>query len=164
MMNPLLRWLIERYRHLHGNHPDLKTQEDLYASMSDKESLMEPVHDDAGTRTRSIHVIGSLASSDGVAWDEDKLDYEDENQVTTSITYREARRCDCGAALGYTQGAQLLGTCMICGIVVCSQEECHAYCSVCGILICRSHAFRYEECIFCSRHRMNQWWHWFWRY
>ena len=114
-MNIMRRLVLDMFFRLRSSRSELDKQEDIYTSMIEKEELLTPVRNDQGFRKRIVHVVGSLVSSDGVAWDEEELSYEDEDGIETEVIHREARRCSCGAALGYSKGADLLGTCRVCG-------------------------------------------------
>lgn len=113
-----------------------------------------------GFRQETIHVIGPPASSDGRAYFEDHSSYVDENQVQTSVDYREVRRCDCGAILGRENPA--LGTCRVCARVLCSKEGCARRCERCGSMVCVRHAVKLGEKTFCWRCRWHgrwlKWW------
>ena len=124
------------------------------------EEMLSAFREGGRGRTRDVHVIGPLASSDGLTWDEDEFDYTEDGRVITTVKYNDVRRCDCGAVLCY--GNQALGTCRVCSRVVCKDENCGSRCEHCGDLVCGRHAVRIGGHNFCSRHRMHGYWLAFW--
>lgn len=157
MMAVLFRRAVALARRRTRSH---RWQEELYDSMADKDELLEPFQEGTGHRQREVHVIGPTASSDGIGWDQELVEYMDDQRVQTSVTYRQARRCDCGAVLAYDNS--VLGTCRACSRVVCKQEGCAARCERCGVLVCARHAVRIREHTFCPRHRFYGLWLCFW--
>ena len=126
----------------------------------DRENALDGVRVRGGTRTREIYVIGPRASSDGIGWDDDRIEYVDERNVARIRHFKGMRLCDCGAVLAF--GNTLLGTCLLCGRCVCSREGCSARCSRCGALVCQRHAAKFGERVFCLRHSWLGWWLRFW--
>jgi len=137
-----------------------RLQEDMYESGSSKDELLEPLREGTGTLRREVHVIGPRASSDGVGWDKERVEYVDGKKVTTTVEYSQSRRCDCGAVLAY--GNTVLGTCSVCSRIVCKAEKCAARCDRCGALVCTSHCVHIGEHSFCTRHRAYGLWMRFW--
>jgi hypothetical protein len=128
--------------------------------MAGKDELLEPFREGTGHRMREVHVIGPPASSDGIGWDLEQVDYMEDQRVQTSVKYRQARRCDCGALLDYKNS--VLGTCSLCSRVVCKQEGCSARCERCGVLVCARHVVRIHKHNFCTRHKLYGLWLCFW--
>jgi len=145
---------------LRGNSVSRWRQEDIYESSASKHELVEPLREGTGTRKREVHAIGPWASSDGVGWDKERVEYVDGQRVQTTVEYSQARRCDCGAVLAYQN--YVLGTCRICSRVVCKHEGCAARCDRCGALVCTRHCVHIGEHTFCTRHRAYGLWMRFW--
>lgn len=135
-------------------------QEDLYSGGTDRDEELARVRELGGKRVRTVYVIGSEASSDGVSHDTEEVDYWSEEHVQTKVNYHEMRRCDCGALIAGDNLA--LGTCSICLRVICHAEGCSARCEYCGSLVCKRHSIELNEHTFCSHHRMNGYWLAFW--
>jgi hypothetical protein len=164
-----MRWLLRAIRRLvrwaagagRQTAPPLRQQEDVYQSAGRTEGLRTETGEEGAFRRRVTHVIGPYVSQDGVGWDEEFVQYVDENATENELLLREIRRCSCGAILAYGK-TNLLGTCQICGAVVCTNEGCSARCEYCGSLTCRRHSVRFGKHEFCTRHRALAWWRLFW--
>ena len=143
-----------------GRDLSRRQREDLYASNRGRDDDAAAVHERGGTRTRNVHVIGPPASSDGVGFDQEEVEYMTGEMVQTKVKYDGFRRCDCGAVLGF--GNSVLGTCAVCLRLVCKQEGCSARCERCGALVCARHAACLKKHTFCSRHRAYGLWLMFW--
>lgn len=164
-MGPFLRAIVELFRRVlniarREHLSRRRQQEDLYASSRDREDDAAEVRRRGGTRTRNVHVIGPLASADGVGFDHEEVEYMSGDMVHTKVKYDGFRRCDCGAILAFGNG--VLGTCAVCFRVVCKQEGCSERCGRCGALVCARHAVRLKKHAFCSRHRAYGLWLMFW--
>ncbi len=129
-------------------------QEQLFGSTAGTDALLDAQRDDVRNRERTIQVVGPRASSDGVTWDDEQVEYWHDGRATVTLKHRVARRCDCGALIA--GDTRILGTCSFCSQILCSAEGCGgARCEACGALVCRQHAFAFGDHTFCPRHRLN---------
>lgn len=155
----LLRLLI------FGSSPtedERQRQEDIYSETAERERMRAVSGLSEAYRKRDIHSIGERASEDGVGWEKEEITLFDESGSEIEINHRITHRCDCGVILGYGRETNVLGTCRICGRVVC--EKCLGHCERCGIVVCRRHLVRYGDHTFCIHHRLYAWWRLFWGY
>lgn len=129
-------------------------QEDLYASASDRDALLDADRDDVRNRERTVQVVGPPVSSDGVAWDDEQIEYWHDERATVTLKLRVTRLCDCGAAIaGETR---ILGTCSRCARILCNAEGCSGgRCERCGEILCRRHAHAFGDHTFCPRHLLQ---------
>lgn len=153
----MLQWITDALRR---SRPTRWRQEDLYSGAADKDEELTRVRELGGKRVRTVYVIGSEASMDGVSHDTEVIDYWSDEHVQTKVNYHEIRRCDCGALMAGDNLA--LGTCSVCLSVICHAEGCSARCERCGDLVCKRHSIRLKEHTFCSHHRMSGYWLAFW--
>ncbi len=164
-MNWLINQIVNLLSWMFGGggrqREELRAREGIYNSAQTRETILGNLAETDDVRESVVQTIGPSASSDGTAFSEDKYKYADENGVLTSIRHIGFRRCDCGGLLGH--GNSTIGTCSVCGRVLCNQEGCSAgRCERCGLLICTRHASRQKGHVFCSRCRPVGWWLRFW--
>jgi hypothetical protein len=156
-MNRIIEALSELWLRLgaalHGGDLSRLRQEDIYSSAADRGALLDAGRDDVRNRERSVQVVGPPVSSDGVAWDDEQVEYWRDGKATVTLKHRVARRCDCGAII--SGDAKILGTCSHCSRILCNAEGCSARCQAWGALVCREHAFSFGDHTFCPRHRLN---------
>ena len=137
-----------------------RRQEDLYESGGDREETLSTLRNAEGFRRRTVHVIGPRVSSDAIGYEDEQVQYVDDDNVQTEINYKVSRRCECGALV--THDNWMLGACNICGRALCGAKGCGERCEKCGDLVCRRHTVRFGKHTFCSRHRWYGWWLMFW--
>jgi hypothetical protein len=135
-------------------------QEDLYASGGDREETLSTLRNAEGFRKRTVHMIGPRVSSDAIGYEEEQVQYVDDDNVQTEINYRFSRRCACGNLV--TNDNWILGACNVCGRILCRAKGCGERCEKCGDLVCRRHAVKFGKHTFCSAHSLYGWWLWFW--
>ena len=149
----IIRMLEEPGRRARARDDALLRQEDLYASGVNREALLDAQRDDVRNRERTVHVVGPRASSDGVAWDDEQVEYWHDGRATVTLKHRVTRRCDCGALIA--GDTRILGTCSHCSRILCSADGCSARCESCGALVCKRHALAFGDRTFCPRHRLR---------
>ena len=155
-LGALGRWVVGR---VGARRAGRLRAERLYDGAAEREEFLAHARQHGGTYERTIHVVAPRASMDGVAFEEEEIGY-DEGDVETKVVVHAWRRCDCGAAIGKT--GHLLGTCTICGRVVCTAPGCAARCERCGAVTCRRHSVTHSGRTFCTRHRWLAWWLAYW--
>lgn len=150
----IVRMLGEPGRRWRRREDERLRQDDLYASTANRDALLDAERDDVRNRERTVQVVGPPVSSDGVAWDDEQVEYWHDGRATVTLKHRVARRCDCGALIaGETR---ILGTCSHCSRILCSAQGCGgARCLVCGSMVCPRHAFTSGGHTFCPRHRLQ---------
>lgn len=135
-------------------------EEQVHENTPDRASLLDTLRQHPGSRKQNVHMIGPEISPDGTAWNEEQIEFSDENNVENLVNIKEGGRCSCGTVIGY--GTSLVGFCSVCGRSVCNREGCCETCSQCGALVCQRHAVKYGDHVFCVRHRLLAWWLIFW--
>lgn len=120
----------------------------------------------AGMRATTLRLVGRRATEDGVLFERDHFETEDDDGNAFQADVYDTRICSFGHLLLDPQ-VRPLGFCQICDRCVCSSDGCAAWCCVCGAVCCSIHRATYRPhddrtVTYCIRCRWRHWSRKFW--
>jgi len=116
-----------------------------------------------GTRQTTVRYVGGLASDDGVAFEKEDVQFEEDDGLRT-VEWIGTRFCDCGSIIDGKEAA-ITGRCSHPGCTALTCSKCVRRCCADGDgrTFCPRHARTYGDGkTYCSRHSWLRWWRAFW--
>lgn len=118
-----------------------------------------------GARVTTVRVLGGRATDDGVLFEREHLETEDDQGNARQVDVFGARLCHAGHLLDQTVRATAV--CALCGDLMCSTEGCTGWCAFCGAACCAKDRVSYtlhngNTITYCSQCRWRHWWRLWW--